>query len=1392
MNAQHTALSPVASQSLQAIHWQTPTDQNPQYSGNELLIHYGSAMATPSNTVIVPVKTGATGGFKVEGLNGATGALKWTQTTDYVLPPHNWTPSYSPTLTPSNRLYFPGVAGSVYYISNPDSNGPFTPTQIFPYDSALYQANKSTYSNNVFINTPLVSDSAGDIYFGVQVTASGLAISSSVVRIDPSGSVTVAPVSSFSVAASKVVMNSAPALSNDGSTLYVALNSSNFSSGYLVALNSTTLAVLTNSLGGSETTALIDPHTGNNAQIPDDGTASPLVGPDGDVYFGVFENPYPSNNDRGWMLHFSSDLSQSKTPGAFGWDDTGSIVPASMVPGYSGSSTYLIATKYNNYVGIGTGDGQNKVAVLDPNATETDPVTGATVMKEVLTVLGPTPNHSGGVDEWCINSMAVDPATDSILVNSEDGKLYRWNLATNTLSQTITLTTGIGEAYTPTLIGPDGTVYAVNNATLFAVGNTPAPTSSAIFVKADTTTQGNWQTAYGADGYNVINDSVNDPSYAQVTPSGQKSYTWAATTSDVRALTRATNTSDRIAATWFAGSSFSVDVNITDNQPHQVALYVVDWDSTARAERVDVIDTGTGVVLNTQTATSFHNGEYFVWNLSGHVTIQFTLTGGSNAVMSGLFFGGPVQVTPPTATAAFVKTDTTTQGNWQSAYGADGYNVIGDSNSYPSYAQVTPSGQNNYTWAGSTSDVRALTKATNTSDRIAATWYNSSTFSVDVNITDGLTHQIALYVLDWDSTNRSERIDLVDTGTGTLLDTETATSFHGGEYFVWDISGNVTLKFTRTGGANAVLSGLFFGGQVAPPSATATFIQTDTTTQGNWQSAYGADGYNVIGDSSSYPSYARVSPSGQNNYTWAASTSDVRALTKATNTSDRIAATWYNSSTFSVDVDLTDGQTHQVAVYVLDWDSTRRSERIDVIDTGTGILLNTQTATSFNGGEYFVWDISGNATIKFTRTGGDNAVLSGLFFGGSAADPENTYYVSTNGNDGNNGSATSPWQTLQHAVDSGLQPGDTVIVTAGTYAGFVMGWNTNPAGTVSDPITIEADPSAAPGSVIINSQNPYTAVAADLEPGSDYVTVEDFTIENDGTVTRDGIKATGKHDSILNNTVTGVGGQGIFANNAPGIVISGNTVSGTLGTNSTGHGVYVAGESTGAIIRGNIIHDNGAIGIHINGDSGGVGTLNVLQNALIENNVIYNNTTEAGINCDGLQNSTIRNNLIYGYASYGISLYRIDAGGPSSGNIIVNNTIYSTRAGSGAAIRIKDGAINNTLYNNILLGGDGSSIRISNDSLPGFVSDYNVVTGTFQSEDTGDYMTLAQWQSMTGQDQHSIVATAAQLFVNAAGGDFHLLSTSPAIGAGTAIDAPSTDLDGKSRSGRIDIGCYQF
>ena len=180
----------------------------------------------------------------------------------------------------------------------------------------------------------------------------------------------------------KVPHNSAPALSADLGTLYVAVSNGSTD----IWSRSTARRSLRWRACGSPIRS-----SGLDARLSDNGSASPTVGTDGDVYFGVLENPFGSNHSRGWLLHFDSSLSQSKTPGAFGWDDTASLVPAQMVPSYQGTSAYLLMAKYNNYISRG-GDGQNKLAVLDPNATQTDPVTLVTVMKEVLTIVGPTPD----------------------------------------------------------------------------------------------------------------------------------------------------------------------------------------------------------------------------------------------------------------------------------------------------------------------------------------------------------------------------------------------------------------------------------------------------------------------------------------------------------------------------------------------------------------------------------------------------------------------------------------------------------------------------------------------------------------------------------------------------------------------------------------------------------------------------------------------------------------------------------------------------------------------------------------------------------------------------------------------------------------------------------------
>ncbi len=104
-------------------------------------------------------------------------------------------------------------------------------------------------------------------------------------------------------------------------------------------------------------------------------------------------------------------------------------------------------------------------------------------------------------------------------------------------------------------------------------------------------------------------------------------------------------------------------------------------------------------------------------------------------------------------------------------------------------------------------------------DRTAATWYNASTFSFDVNLTDGKSHQVALYLLDFDNKGRAESVQISDFTTGNVLDTRiipntntntASPDFVNGSYLIWNVAGHVTVTITRNAGPNGVAAGIFF------------------------------------------------------------------------------------------------------------------------------------------------------------------------------------------------------------------------------------------------------------------------------------------------------------------------------------------------------------------------------------------------------------------------------------------------------------------------------------------------------------------------------------------------------------------------------------------------------
>ena len=178
--------------------------------------------------------------------------------------------------------------------------------------------------------------------------------------------------------------------------------------------------------------------------------------------------------------------------------------------------------------------------------------------------------------------------------------------------------------------------------------------------------------------------------------------------------------------------------------------------------------------------------------------------------------------------------------------------------------------------------------------------------------------------------------------------------------------------------------------ELAPPppppgGTTGAFIETDTTTRGDWFVKYGVDGYRFQPDVVQIPPYAQLGVSAST-ITWADPTTDIRALQRPDG-SGRTAAAWLGMNMVFA-IPMTDGQLHDVAFYALDWDDLGRAQRFEVISGITGQVLATHTISGFREGVYVVFRLSGNVLVRVSSTvtspPNTTAVVSGIFFGGPA------------------------------------------------------------------------------------------------------------------------------------------------------------------------------------------------------------------------------------------------------------------------------------------------------------------------------------------------------------------------------------------------------------------------
>src|SRR5262249_26459118 len=148
-----------------------------------------------------------------------------------------------------------GAGGTVLRRLGPDA-ATGTVKRLTFMGAGTYNANKAAFDASVMICTPITADAAGAIYFRFFVERSapgGLQGRWARSAANGSAAVAAAVAASGDAGATAIAVNTAPALSNDGATVYVAAVGG--AGPYLLGLDAATLAP-------KYKAALRDPRTG--------------------------------------------------------------------------------------------------------------------------------------------------------------------------------------------------------------------------------------------------------------------------------------------------------------------------------------------------------------------------------------------------------------------------------------------------------------------------------------------------------------------------------------------------------------------------------------------------------------------------------------------------------------------------------------------------------------------------------------------------------------------------------------------------------------------------------------------------------------------------------------------------------------------------------------------------------------------------------------------------------------------------------------------------------------------------------------------------------------------------------------------------------------------------
>jgi hypothetical protein len=371
----------------------------------------------------------------------------------------------------------------------------------------------------------------------------------------------------------------------------------------------------------------------------------------------------------------------------------------------------------------------------------------------------------------------------------------------------------------------------------------------------------------------------------------------------------------------------------------------------------------------------------------------------------------------------------------------------------------------------------------------------------------------------------------------------------------------------------------------------------------------------------------------------------------------------------------------------------------------------------------------------------NSVILSGTLalFSLSAVEASD-FYASTNGNDANAGTLSSPVRTVARGV-SLLKPGDTLFLRSGTYVGSSQ-LRYIPSGiSWEKPVTIKAYQHERP---VIVAEPKQTVI---YFTGCQYIIIDGLVID-----AKDG------HDGIKITYYTG-GTQGHHIR-----------VQNTEIKNAPNQGLLVAGEGNEFINLD--VHDNGRTGfdhgIYLSADRN-----------LIDGGKYYRNAGWGLHIYPKASNTIVRNVRSFENRATGLGLVW------GSNNEAYNNIVYSNGSGihlSGLSPR----CYNNTVYKN---RGEGLSIANAQNGANGTT---NV-----------DVRNNIVYQNGSGITDHAKSGTtlshnleADPRFADASAGDFRLQDGSPAIDAGADLRAQgvTTDFHGTMRpQGKaFEIGAHEF